>query len=194
MARPAPTNEAGPSRYTSEAYFGLVAEGLLEPDDRVELLEGVVVAMSPQNPRHAAGVSRAVSALVEAVGRRGAVRVQLPLILGRYSVPEPDAAVVPGCDSDYDLAHPTAALLVVEVADSSLVQDRLTKAAIYAAAGVPEYWIVNLVDDRVEVSRSPDQGRRTYAERSVAERGARIDIGPLPGATVAVDDLIPRRD
>ena len=147
---------AGDAGFTRERYFALVDEGLLGPDDRVELLEGVVVAMPPGNPPHDAAVSMTTRALHRAVGDRAAIRCQLSLVQGPYSVPEPDVVVVPGREDDYAGAHPTTALLVVEVAASSLPQDRLTKARIYAAAGVPEYWIVNLRDDVVEVYRAPD--------------------------------------
>ena len=126
MGRAARTQALPAGRITSDRYFALVDEGVLEPDDRVELLEGVVVAMSPQNPRHAGIVSCVYRALIRAVGERAAIRVQLPLVLGRYSVPEPDVAVVAGRESDYLEAHPTRALLIVEVADTSLQQDRLT--------------------------------------------------------------------
>jgi Uma2 family endonuclease len=178
-------------RYTAERYFALVDEGALHPDDRVELLEGVVVGMAPQAPRHASATRRADRTLRDAIGRRAVVSVQAPLVVGPYSVPEPDVAVVPGHEADYDDAHPTTALLVVEVADSSLIQDRLTKAAIYAAANIPEYWIVNLRDDRVEVFRSPDPAGRRYREIGAAGRDERIDLAALPGATVAVGDLLP---
>src|SRR5437773_10804796 len=122
MAHPAPAA----SRCTSEEFFELVARGMLAPDDRVELLEGVIVAMAPQNPRHATGVHMVHDAVSRAVGTRALVRQQFPLIAGLLSVPEPDVAVVPGSVSDYLDRHPTTALLVVEVADSSIVQDRLT--------------------------------------------------------------------
>jgi Uma2 family endonuclease len=109
-------------------------------------------------------------------------------------VPEPDLAIVAGKDADYDLKHPTAALLVVEVADSSLAQDRLTKGAIYAAAGIPEYWIVNLRDDCVEVLRRPDSGARRYTERRIATRRDSLDVVAFPDIVLRVDELIPARD
>jgi len=84
------------------------------------------------------------------------------------------------------------ALLVIEVADASLTQDRITKAAIYAAAGIPEYWLVNLRDDCVEVFRAPDPGTPSYRESTIAHRGERIALASLPDASVAVDDLLPR--
>ena len=179
------------SRYTSERYFALVDAGSLRADDRVELLEGVIVAMSPQNPRHASATTRVHDALREALGRRAVIRVQLPLIAGAYSVPEPDVAVVPGQPADYDDGHPTTALLVVEVADSSLVEDRLTKATIYAAANIPELWVVNLRDECVEVFRRPDSEGRRYTETRVFHRPERIELTAFPGTTVAVEDLLP---
>jgi Uma2 family endonuclease len=181
------------SRYTTEAYFDLIAAGIVRPDDRVELLEGVIVAMSPQNPPHAAATSQVDRALREAIGRRAAIRVQLPLLAGPYSAPEPDVAVVPGRESDYYDTHPTTALLVVEVADSSLIQDRLTKAAVYAAAGIREYWLVNLRDDCVEVFRAPDPAARRYTEKREAHRGDRLDLVAIAGASVPVADILPER-
>jgi hypothetical protein len=120
---PAPGTARDPvGLFTAERYFALVDEGLLQEDDRVELLEGVVVATAPQNTPHASGVARVTQALTTAIGNRAVVRIQLSFIAGLYSVPEPDAAVVPGRLADYDDAHPRTALLVVEVADSSLKQ------------------------------------------------------------------------
>ncbi len=180
-----------PSSWTAEHYLALVDDGTLGPDDRVELLEGVIVAMAPHNVPHAAGVYRAHFALQRAVGERGVVRCQLSLVVGRRSVPAPDVAVVAGHMTDYDRAHPTTALLVVEVADSSLKQDRFTKRAIYAAAGIPEYWIVNLVDDCVEVRRVPDARTRRYTSITIARRGDVLAPAALPRVRVAVKDLLP---
>lgn len=181
------------TRYTVDSYFALVESGDLLPDDRVELLEGVIVAEPLQNPPHASGTTRVSTTLRKAIGERAVIRVQLPFIVGPYSVPEPDVAVVPGSEADYDERHPTAALLIVEVADTSLPQDRLSKSRIYAAAGCPEYWLLNLRDDCVEVFRAPNEQARQYAERSVARRGDRLELVAIPGAHVAVDDLVPRR-
>ena len=192
MADLAPAVPSEPTRMTVERYFGLVEAGVLSEDDRVELLEGVVVAMTPHNPPHASGVARVDDALRLAVGRRAHMRPQLSLVLGRYSVPEPDLAVVPGCADDYDAAHPTTAWLVVEVADTSLQQDRLTKSRIYAAAGIPEYWIVNLRDAVVEVMREPDPAQARYRVVRTVGRGERIELVALPGASVAADELLPR--
>ncbi len=177
-------------RYTVERYFEFVKEGLIGEDDHVELLEGVIVAEPPQDPPHATDTTLVVEALRRAVGERALIRVQMPLVVGRYSVPEPDVAVVPGCVWDYTRSHPTTALLVVEVAASSLPKDRLSKSRIYAAAGIPEYWVINLRDHCVEVFRRPDASIRQYAERSVAQRCDRLALVALSDTQVAVDDLL----
>jgi Uma2 family endonuclease len=187
MIAPAPAD----ARYTAERYFALVEEGVLRPDDRVELLEGVIVSMAPQGPPHAYVIMRLHRILFETIGTRAAIRGQMPFVAGPYSVPEPDIAVVPGPESAYLAAHPTTAHLVVEVAETSTIQDRLTKAAIYAAAGVPQYWLVNLPDDCIEVFSGPDRLGRLYRHLAIARRGARLEIAALPGATVAVADLLP---
>ena len=192
MSDLAPAVPHEPTRMSVERYLGLVASGALGPDDRVELLEGVIVAMAPQNPAHAAGVARADEVLRAAIGRRAHVRPQLSLVL-RRSVPEPDLAVVAGRPDDYQSAHPTTALLVIEVADSSLKQDRLSKAAIYAAAGIPEYWIVNLRDEVVEVMRDPDPAQARYRAVRSAARGERLELIALPGAALDAAALLPRR-
>jgi len=136
-------------------------------------------------------IDKTADALRVAVAGRAAVRAQHSVHAGARSVPEPDIAVVPGRHDDYARARPRTALLVVEVSDSSLARDRLRKAPVYAAAGIPEYWIVNLRDDVVEVSRAPERGARRYTETRVARRGERLELVALPGTSLAVDDLLP---
>ncbi|MGH7337972.1 MAG: Uma2 family endonuclease, partial [Myxococcota bacterium] len=175
------------TRITVERYFDLVEAGVLSEDDRVELLEGVIVAMTPSNPPHAAAVTMVTRALFRAVGERASVRTQCALVLTPYSCPEPDVAVVPGSDRDYISTHPATALLVVEVADASLQQDRITKAAIYAAAGIPDYWIVNLRNGVVEVMRAHrPRGTVRASPRSPPPRAAGCSVSsrrsPLRGA------------
>jgi Uma2 family endonuclease len=192
MARPAPVEPGSPIRLTVDQYFALVRAGTISSDDRVELLAGVVVAMSPSNPPHAAAVHRVFRALLRAVGDRATVRCQSSLVLASHSVPEPDVAVCPGGDAAYDDSHPTTALLVVEVADSSLVQDRVTKSALYAAAAIPEYWIVNVRENRVEIRRAPRPESARYTEIRVHEGGETVELAALPGVTVALGDLLPQ--
>lgn len=103
--------------------------------------------------------------------KQAVIRVQLPFIAGPYSAPEPDVAVVPGHEADYDSRHPTTALLIVEIADTSLPQDRLSKARIYAAANCPEFWVLNLRDDCLEyfvLPASRQAGMRSAGPSSAA--------------------------
>jgi Uma2 family endonuclease len=183
-----------PARLTSERYLALVDEGVLAPDDRVELLEGLIVAKEPQSPWHASGVRCVFDRLVAALGPRALVTQQSPFVVGRRSVPEPDVFVVPGKWQDYLRQHPGTAHLVVEVSDASLVQDRLTKSGIYAAAGVPEYCIVSRRGDHVVVAARPLVRKRRYAVVRVARRGESITLAAFPDVTLAVDDLLPPAD
>ena len=189
MADPAPAE----LKLSSQRYLRLAHEGVLHATVRVELLEGVVVAMSPISPPHAVATEKIAAALRSAVAARAIVRVRQPLLLSSRSVPEPDVAVVPGAHDDYVARHPDSALLVVQVADATLVQDRVGKASIYAAAGVPEYWIVNLRDDRVETYRFPDPTAGAYRVCLAVPRGGRIELGAFGGTTIAASDLLPAR-
>jgi Uma2 family endonuclease len=108
--------DPAPTRLDTEQYFALVERGDLRPDDRVELLEGVVVSMSPQGSPHANAIARITALLVPLIGSRGIVRVQCSFRAGRYNVPEPDFAVVPGPLERWEHEHPSEALLVIEVA------------------------------------------------------------------------------
>lgn len=192
MPDPTPDVPSEPVRIPAERYFALAREGAFGESDRVELLEGVIVCVPPMSPRHGWAITAASAALQPLVGRRASLRVQCPLVLGTFSVPEPDLAVVPGTASDWGDRHPTTALLVVEASSRSLPQDRLTKSAIYARAGIPEYWILDPAARRLEVRRDPDaaQGRyRTLLGYEIAE-----DVEPVfaPVRTVPVRDLLPQ--
>jgi Uma2 family endonuclease len=186
-----PQSGSDPTRITIEEYLRLVEDGVLTEDDRVELLEGVIVAMTPSDPPHAA-IVQIVAAAIRAALRRGVVeRVQASLIVGGRSVPEPDVAVVPGAHLDYLHRHPDRALLVVEVSQSSLAQDRLSKSRIYAVGGVPEYWIVNLRQGMLEVMRDPDPTTAVYRSIARLTRSDRIQPVAYTSAEIAVSDLLP---
>jgi Uma2 family endonuclease len=142
-------------------YDRLVDSGLLA-DARVELLLGSLITRSPQGARHAEVVSRLAERLIRELPAHVLTRVQSPLALTDDSEPEPDIAVVHR--DDYTASHPTTAVLVIEVADTTLLKDRGIKAALYATAGVAEYWLVNLNDGLLEVHRHPAAGRYAQAE------------------------------
>ena len=159
--------------------------GLLE-DSRVELLVGALVDMTPQGPMHANVVSRLGEHLVRQLPGNVQTRVQSPLALSDDSEPEPDIAVVPA--GDYRTAHPARAVLVVEVADASLRKDRGIKTAIYATAGIPEFWLVNLPDQVVEVHRSPTSGR--YADIRQVGKDGHLEALAFPALKIPVSDLL----
>ncbi|MFN2425937.1 MAG: Uma2 family endonuclease, partial [Candidatus Binatia bacterium] len=125
--------------YTVDRYFALAECGILAPDDCVELLDGLVVAMPPPTPSHENAVQRITYLLLRRLGFEVIVRTQASFVVGGDSVPQPDIAVCPGDKETYEHRRPTQAHLLVEVSLSSLAQDRLTKSAIYARAGVPCY-------------------------------------------------------
>src|SRR5690348_15524163 len=162
--------------WTREEYERAASLGLFGPEERLELIEGeIVTKMTPQNSRHMSGIRLAEEALRLAFPSGYDVRVQGPLALGGRNEPEPDIAVVVGSMRDYFGAHPTTAVLVVEVSDTSLAYDRTTKTGIYARAGIAEYWIINLVDRVLEVHRqsAPMTGRPLgHYYRSVTQHTA----------------------
>jgi Uma2 family endonuclease len=175
--------------WTREEYDRLVAIGGFHPEARVQLVEGGIVEMTPQSAAHATGVLRAQKALEATFSRGYVVRAQLPLALGTLSEPEPDVAVVYGTIDDYRDQHPTTALLVVEIADSTLLFERQDKQRIYAAASVAEYWIVNLLDRCLEAYREPGGSAYGVTQRLEADE----TIGPLaaPGTRIRISDLLP---
>ena len=183
-------------RWTREEYDKMIDVGVLTANDRVELIEGEIVTVTPQNRPHATAVQLGAAALRRAFGEGVEVRQQLPLALGDDSEPEPDVAVVIGLTRDYRDAHPTTALLILEVADSSLAFDRTNKARLYARAGIADYWLVNLVDNVLEVRRfpapspdSPDQWGYAVVEQYRATDG----VAPLdrPANPIVVAELLP---
>jgi Uma2 family endonuclease len=166
-------------RLTVEDYHPMIAAGIFEEEDRLELLEGVIVEMSPPRPRHAQMIRRLCDPQFVAAGPSFVVQAQLPPTLGRDSEPEPDVAVVAKSDADEADrrdGHPTTAALVIEVSGESLQKDRVAKGAAYAGAGIPEYVIVNLTQDCLEVHRDPDTLGRRY--RGVSTCRARIVSSP----------------
>lgn len=174
-----------PRRFTRAEYDQMVAMGLFG-DERLELLQGVIIAMSPNDPPHASPVQKLTELLVLALSGRASVRVQLPLIAVDESEPEPDIAVVP-C-GDYDEAHPAQALLVIEVADSSLRKDRYVKGPLYAASGFREYWLVNVAARQVEVHRGPSGDGWSSITRH--ERGETLHPEAFPDLGLAIASFL----
>ncbi len=146
-------------RWSTTKYNQLVEAGILSPEDRVELLDGQIVFMSPSKSRHAGFIDRLNNFLSPLLGKDYIIRVQNPVWLDEYSEPEPDIAVLNFKSSFYTDQHPQPEdiVLVVEISDTSLARDREIKIPLYARAGIPEYWIVNLIDNRVEQYTEPSE-------------------------------------
>lgn len=183
-------------RFKRVEYDRLTELGFFQPDERLELLDGRLILREPQKSPHATAVSLALRTLQAAFGPAWTVRSQLPIALDDESEPEPDIAVVPGDPRDYLRAHPSHPALIVEVADSSLALDRRFKAHLYARAGITDFWIVNLVDGVVEVSRAPVAAEAApygwrYAAVVVARPGDFVTPLGAPHTRVAVADLLP---
>lgn len=167
-------------------YDRLVELGAFE-DERLELIHGMLVAMSPQHPPHAWCVQCLNKLLIHLVGDRAAVRVQLPFVASDDSEPEPDVAVVAALD--YSEQHPAEALLIIEVADDSLHRDLNIKPAIYAASGVAEYWVVDLRKRRVHVHRDPEGDSYGSIQRHAAD--ATLTLLAFPDLTLRIADFLP---
>jgi Uma2 family endonuclease len=165
-------------------YEQMVALGLFE-DERVELIRGVLVKMSPQLAPHASTVQKLNQLLMARLQGRFSLRIQAPLALSDDTEPEPDVAVV--ALGDYEVEHPTTALLIIEVSDTTLKKDR-GKASVYASAGIAEYWIVNLGARAIEVYSSPDGDR--YAEVRTLRAGG--TLRPVQLADVAIAEILPK--
>ena len=175
-------------RWTRQEYERLAETGFFPPDAKVELLEGIVYDMTPQSGGHATCTHLAAEALRLAFPE-SYLRIQSPLALGERSEPEPDIAIVAGSPRDYSSFHPTTALLVVEVADHSLLHDRQRKLPLYAEAGIPEAWILNLKQKTLEIYRDP--GERGYGSRTVLRTGDFVSPLARPDVSIAVADLLP---
>jgi Uma2 family endonuclease len=161
--------------------------GILGPESRVELIDGEIFDMSPIGSLHAAVVSRLARDFIVAIGDTAVVRVQDPLRIDDFNEPEPDLAIVTPREDFYAARHPGPrdTLLVVEVADTSLDHDMTTKAAVYAAAGIEEYWVLDLTSHSVAIFRDPRGG--SYDTRHTHRSFEPIRPAALPHC--AIDPL-----
>jgi Uma2 family endonuclease len=182
-------------RFTRDQYRGLWEHGFFEGRN-VCLLHGEIIEMSTKEP-HVAGVLAVAEVLREVFGAGFCVREEKPIDVNTENDPEPDVIVVPGNARTYRNA-PTApdvslALVVVEVADSTLFQDTTTKAELYATAGVADYWVLDVENDRLLVFRDPQPvaGVVAYRTRLTLTAGDTVTLLAVPGVPIAVADLIP---
>jgi Uma2 family endonuclease len=182
-------------RWTRAEYDRLVGLGVFDEDERIELLDGQLMVREPQGSRHGVAIELADSALRAALGPGWRVRVQLPVALDEGSEPEPDLSVVAGDPRESRHQHPSRPALIIEVAESTLGLDRDVKGPLFARAGVPEYWIVNLVSETLEVHRDPGPepatGMWRYASVRVLDAGGVATLLAAPAARIRVADLLP---
>jgi Uma2 family endonuclease len=176
--------------FTVDEYERMGELGIISPGERMELIEGEIVEMSPIGERHAACVDALAELLRERLQRTVNIRVQNPLRLDEHSEPQPDIAVLRRRDDFYRSAHPAPAdvLLLVEVSDTTLEYDRQVKLPLYARAGVPEVWIVNLPDERVETYSDPSGG--AYQLTRSAARGEEVEARNVAGLRLAAADIL----
>jgi Uma2 family endonuclease len=179
-------------RWTVAEFLRLMKLGILSDDTRLELIEGVIFEHSPPSPAHIGAVDLVKLALDGVFQPHGAYsRQEHALDMGAHDLPMPDIAVVPGTPRSYAAQHPTPdqVRLVCEVADTTLLSDRRTKVPLYARAGIPECWILNLPDRRLEVFRDPQEG--VYQTTlSIPETGTVTPVA-AQGTAIAVADLLP---
>ena len=176
--------------FTVAEYDRMVEAGILAEDDRVELIEGEIIQMSPIGPRHAAHVKRLNTLLIQQVGDAAIVSVQDPIHLAEHSEPEPDIALLRPRADFYAQGHPapTDVLLVVEVAETSLEYDRDVKVPLYAQALIPEVWLVDLANATIHVYSQPANG--AYQAISQATFGDTLVSQALPGLALDIDSIL----
>ena len=178
-------------RYFSvDDYYRMFQAGVFSRGDRVELIEGEVVEMSPSGSTHQGCVDELSSIVMEKIGRAAIVRVQGPIHVDDYSEPQPDISLLKPRRDYYRRAHPTPAdvLLVIEVADTSVEYDRNVKLPLYARAGIPETWLIILPKDLIEVHCEPKNGKYQKVQR--LKRGKSLASLKLPELKLSVDDIL----
>ena len=170
-------------RFTVEEYHRMAEVGIFHPDERVELIEGEVVQMSPISPRHAGCVINANRLFIMRLGDRAVVSPQKPVVIQPRSEPQPDLLLLRPRAVSYSREHPTPedVLLAVEVADTTVRFDRLVKARLYARAGIAEFWLFLTTDGLLEVYRGP--GPDGYS--NVTQHGAGQTLSPLAFSDVS---------
>lgn len=176
--------------FTVDRYHQMIDAGILTENDRVQLIQGDLITMSPIGIRHAACVNKLTRKLSQHLSEQAIVSVQNPIQLSDISEPEPDVALLVYRDDYYANRLPQAAdvYLIIEVSDSTLAFDRTVKLPMYAQAGIAEVWVVNLIDNAIEVYREPVAGK--YTTRMRVAKNGEVTAVSFPQITFPVSDLI----
>jgi len=177
-------------RFTVDEYYAMAEAGILHEDDRVELIEGEIIKMSPINAPHAGHVTRLNRLFTKRLGDKVLLSVQNPIRLGDDTEPQPDVTLLKPRADDYTKSHPKPAdvLLVIEVSDSTVDYDRNVKAPLYARAKIPEMWMANLPEKRLEVFRDPSP--KGYKTRQLLEQDDMISPLAFPEITFRVSEIL----
>ena len=178
-------------RLTTKQYYEMSEAGIFGEDDkRVELIDGEIFYIEPPGPMHSRGGMRLLFLFRDKLGDRFFLSHEEPISIVDGTETQPDLLIAKGPDSAYDDKHPVAEdlIVVVEISKTSLASDRNRKSAIYAGAGIPEYWIVNLVDKQVEVYRQPADSK--YAEQAVYKPGEQVPLVFAGDLYIAVSDFL----
>lgn len=183
-------SQAARRMFTTDEYHRMAEAGILTEEDRVELIEGEIVRMSPIGSRHAASTDRLTALFSRRLGRRAIVRVQSPIELDHHSEPQPDLAILKPRADFYAGHHPRPrdVLLLVEVVDASTRHERGWKVALYARAGIVEVWVVDLTRGTIEICQRPAKG--TYRIRAVVARGRRVSAAAFPRVAFRVREIL----
>jgi len=185
-------------RFSLDEYQHLIELGFFDEDERIELLDGLLVEMSPINPRHAVCVDKLGGLINHLLYKKAWIRVQAPVTLeGHSSQPQPDVTIALLHPEVYEERHVSAdeILLLVEVADSSLHTDQTDKLKLYASAGISEYWIVNLIDNQLEIYQEPYLsaiGEGNYKIKRTYTRDETIALQAFPECQIDLNEILPR--
>jgi Uma2 family endonuclease len=179
--------EPVPRRFTVDDYHQMAEAGILREDDRVELINGEILEMSPIGGRHVARVNRITRILVERLGDIAIVSIQNPIRLGQYQEPEPDVAVIRGRSYGDELPGTEDVLFLMEVSSTSLAFDRGTKLPLYATARIPEVWLVDIPGEAIERDTNPVGD--TYSVTVRVGRGEAIESTVLPNLRLRTNDV-----
>ena len=176
--------------FNVDEYYRLAEVGILHEHDRVELIEGEILRMSPIGSRHTSSVKRLNKVLSPKLDGLATLGVQDPIRLDEYSEPQPDISVLKLRDDLYSERHPMPedVLLLIEVSDSSLDYDRNVKVPLYARAGIPEVWLAILAQDHVEAYSSPVNG--SYQDVRIVRRGESLSPEMLPSVVVSAEEIL----
>jgi Uma2 family endonuclease len=182
--------ETTKKRFTVDDYDRMAEAGILKPTDRVELIEGEIIEMSPIGDRHAMAVNRANMIFARGLGDKVVVSVQNAARIDRYNEPQPDVVLIRPREDFYGTRHPRPddVVLLIEVSDKTLRYDRGVKLPIYARSGIPEVWIVDIENDAIHVYRGPDANKYTITETK--RRGESVSPAAFPTFIVTVNDLL----